>query len=165
MKKVRTFPLLPKSNAYLEPGDYFAIPLPADKWACGRVLGRGPTGRSTFIGTVMDWCGTDRPTCQDIEGVEFADRLCHHHIKTITRFGMQIDGNCPIDQGDLPVTLVHSKMMMRGGLPTGEPIDVSAPRMPAASNDALILFAVQKFGGLADGESAMAYVRALETVT
>lgn len=157
----RTFPFRPKSNTYLEPGDYFGIPLPQGKWSCGRVLGRGPSGRSTFVGTVMDWCGPQPPTCDDIENVGFATKLRHNHVKTITNFGMQIDGNCPIDQSDLPVMLVHSQAMMRGGIPTHEPIDVSAPRMPAANNGLLLSVATRTFSEGLTEEEITAHIQAL----
>lgn len=54
MRKV-SYPFLPKSNTYLIPGQFWAIPLRTNKFACGRVIevskeDKGVFGRINGLG-------------------------------------------------------------------------------------------------------------------
>jgi hypothetical protein len=58
---VISYPFTPKSNARLEPGQFWSIPLSRRRFACERVLavGSGTTsgGRSRFLAGLLDWVG------------------------------------------------------------------------------------------------------------
>lgn len=95
-----TYPFVPRSNAHLEPGQLWAIPLVTGRFACGRVLGVDRTlrhgGRTAFWAGLMDWCGDAPPTGDDLEGV---DGVVHHgvaHILAITMTGGEILGHRPL---------------------------------------------------------------------
>jgi immunity protein 26 of polymorphic toxin system len=65
-----TFPFTPKSNAQLEPGQLWAIPLSDGRFGCGRVLridrDRSYGARILFVGAVLDWVGDGPPTAEAI---------------------------------------------------------------------------------------------------
>ncbi|MED4229245.1 Imm26 family immunity protein [Neobacillus cucumis] len=54
MRKV-SYPFLPKSNTYLIPGQFWAIPLKSNKFACGRVIEVSKEDKRGFLAGLMDW--------------------------------------------------------------------------------------------------------------
>ena len=66
-----SYPFKPKSNAHLRPGQFFAVPLPSGRVACGRVMAVpafGPKDRTGFVVGLMDWSGDHPPTADDLAG-------------------------------------------------------------------------------------------------
>lgn len=60
-----SYPFAVKSNASVVPGQFFALPLPEDRWAAGCVLGVGPIARarrSRLIVGLYDWISEEPPT-------------------------------------------------------------------------------------------------------
>lgn len=105
------YPFVPKSTAYLAPGQFWSIPLSIGRFACGRVLQLDNTGgsRRTFIAGLLDWCDESPPTSEAIAGA----RLLAHgevHVKTVVENGGEILGLRPleIDELDVPLTLDES---------------------------------------------------------
>jgi hypothetical protein len=80
------YPFIPKSNAYLEPGQFRAIPLSDGRFACGRVLAidREPEyGRRTmFVAGLLDWVGEEPSTAESLASAPQLD-AGHAHIETI----------------------------------------------------------------------------------
>ena len=107
---IRTFPLVPKSTRWLQPGDFWAVPLPGGRFACGRVLqvegDRIPVPARGFFGGVLNWLGDAPPTSEAIAG----HKVLEHgvmHIRAITRTGGAILGhrNLALDDIESPVLL------------------------------------------------------------
>jgi hypothetical protein len=71
------FPFTPKSNAHLEPGQFWSIPLSDGRFACGRVLRvdreREYGRRTMFIAGLLDWVGDEPPTSETIAGAPLLD--------------------------------------------------------------------------------------------
>ena len=92
------YPFVPKSNRFLEPGQYWAVPLSDGRFACGRVLDvpdepdlHVPVGRMMFLAGLLDWVGKTPPTSRAIEGASlFAQGFAH--IKAITTTGAAVLG-------------------------------------------------------------------------
>lgn len=160
----RTFPFRPKSNASLEAGDFFGVPLPNARWACGLVLGPMPGTRVAFVGGVLDWSGTSAPTCADVEKAGVVCKVTEHHVKTITGYGLAINGNCHVDQSDYPAMWTRRKMM-QGGIVLDIPLDFKAPSMPATSFGGLVFAAVRDFGGVTDPGQIQSYLETLRSDT
>jgi hypothetical protein len=71
MSSVPDYPFTPKSNRYLRPGQYWAIPLSDGRFACGRVMavpGFGPKDRTGFFAGLMDWVVAEPPTHDSLAG-------------------------------------------------------------------------------------------------
>ena len=71
MRRDVTYPFKPKSTAMLRPGQFWAVPLSNDKFACGRVLQIGtaeiPTKTRGFFGGLQDWIGASPPNPGPLE--------------------------------------------------------------------------------------------------
>jgi hypothetical protein len=96
-KKV-SYPFEPKSNAHLEPGQFWGIPLSDGRWACGRILevlrqpeGSLPGNTRFFIAALMDWVDSAPPTPTSIAGGKVLAQGSAH-VGTIQRHGEQILG-------------------------------------------------------------------------
>lgn len=67
-----SYPFVPKSNAQLEPGQFWSIPLSGGRFACGRVLRIDRDARygarTLFVGAILDWVGEVPPTDHAIAG-------------------------------------------------------------------------------------------------
>jgi hypothetical protein len=67
-----SFPFVPKSTAYLEPGHFWSIPLRAGGFACGRVIQLRTIGCKrdprVFLAGLMDWSSPLPPTADVIAG-------------------------------------------------------------------------------------------------
>jgi hypothetical protein len=98
--KERRFPHVPKSSASLELGDFWSIPLNGDRFACGRVIDRWPSGfkgaQRGFFAGLLDWVSDKPPTVADIAG---AQTLIQGgvHLKVIILTGGAILGNRPLE--------------------------------------------------------------------
>ena len=105
-----TYPFRPRSTAPLVPGQFWAVPLPDGRFACGRVLQLGgseiPTPNRTFFGGLLDWIGTESPTADAIAGSQLV-KTGVMHIKAITELGGEILGHRPLEADgiELPTLL------------------------------------------------------------
>ncbi|MDQ8734217.1 Imm26 family immunity protein [Paenibacillus sp. LHD-38] len=86
------YPFKPKTNKFLTPGQFWAIPLQNEKFACGRVIQvtksymASPT--KTFLAGLMDWVGDAPPKSEDIaEKKTLIQGVAH--IKAIHETGLQ----------------------------------------------------------------------------
>ncbi len=163
MAKSRVFPFVPKSNRFLEPGDFFGMPLPNGRWACGLVLGCLVDTRTAFIGSLFDWVGDEPPSCESVAGSDIP-YITSHHVKTISGLGLSIDGNCPVDQSDLGLRR-NVLDVYRGGLfdhnRKGMKQDRSIPAMHASSPGGLYARAIRLYGGMDDTEKIRLYLGSL----
>lgn len=87
------YPFRPRSNRWLEPGQFWAIPLADGRFGCGRVMASpasiGP--RMSFVAGLMDWVGDAPPTEADLAARDVV-RQGTAHIKTITETGGEVLG-------------------------------------------------------------------------
>jgi hypothetical protein len=63
------YPFVPKSNRYLRPGQFWALPLSAGRFSPGRVLAVpafGPRDRPGVVIGLVDWVGSQPPGDADI---------------------------------------------------------------------------------------------------
>ncbi len=111
------YPFRPKSNVHLRPGQFFAVPLPSGRFACGRVMTApafGPKDRVGFVVGLMDWIGDQPPTAEDL-----AERGVLEQAKTryeaISNIGGEVlgerdladDGLVADDPNDFSVGAAH----------------------------------------------------------
>ena len=96
---MRKFPLVPKSNQSLEPGDYWVIQLADGRFVCARVLQvegeQLPTKRQSFFGGLHRWIGSRPPTADDVRTSGFVDYGVMH-VRAIRETGGAIVGNVPL---------------------------------------------------------------------
>lgn len=82
------YPFRPKTNSYLLPGQFWAIPLSSGKYACGRVIELMPKGeigsRTSFLAGLIDWVGENPPLADDLIGCKTI-KQGSVHIKTSHR--------------------------------------------------------------------------------
>lgn len=92
----RTFPLVPKSNSKLMPGDFWGFNFAPNKFAAGRVIElpwqHGERDRRSFLAALMDWSGVAPPNSQDIAGRKVLAQGSMH-IRAFSFSGWAIDGN------------------------------------------------------------------------
>jgi hypothetical protein len=93
-----SYPFVPKSNASLRAGQFWAVPLSDGRFGCGRVLdvpGIGdlhvPANSRMFLAGLLDWVGPRPPTDQSIAGGQL-DAQGFAHIKTILTTGGELLG-------------------------------------------------------------------------
>ncbi len=102
------YPFTPKSTSYLEPGQFWGIPLSNGSFACGRVLQLNLENEKRhtrqFLAGLMNWCGNVPPDADSLAG---ADLLAHGsaHVKTVAESGGQILGHRPLGLDSLPIPL------------------------------------------------------------
>ena len=96
------YPFVPKSNRWLEAGQFWAIPLTDGRFACGRVLDvprvddlHVPVNSRMFLAGLVDWSGTESPTRDTIAGSGLVDQG-FAHIKAILTTGGEILGSRPL---------------------------------------------------------------------
>jgi hypothetical protein len=81
-----TYPFVPKSTAYLEPGTFWSIPLDNGRFACGRVIQLLVRHRRRdsriFLAGLIDWVGSSLPTSESIAGRKVLEQGSVH-VKTI----------------------------------------------------------------------------------
>lgn len=85
------YPFVPKSNAFLRPGHFFAVPLSDGRFSAGQVLSipteesaphHGPDTRTVVLG-LIDWVGTELPTAACVERTTVLN-WGFAHVKTIS---------------------------------------------------------------------------------
>jgi hypothetical protein len=94
------YPFLPRSNARLEPGQFFSFCLANGRFACVRVLAKcwkhQPGHRVLFLAGLMNWSG-DRPA----SSVDLADcavlDYAWAHVCVFPLYGASIDGIRPLE--------------------------------------------------------------------
>jgi hypothetical protein len=97
------YPFEPKSNTWLEPGQFWGVPLSDGRYACGRVLAvpdeREPDpslwserDSTTFFAGLMDWVGDEPPTAASIAGAALLEQGTAH-VKTIRENGRFVLGH------------------------------------------------------------------------
>jgi Immunity protein 26 len=89
------YPFEPRSNAYLKPGQFWAIPLSNGRFACGRVLASARDtddpillggSRMIFLAALMDWVGDAPPTQDELIGRNVIAQG-NAHVRTIRQTG------------------------------------------------------------------------------
>ena len=111
------YPFVPKSNRYLEPGQFWALPLSDGRYGCGRVMvvpAFGPKDRVHFVAGLAGWIGSGLPTEDSIAGAPVLEQA-KVHIETIAKTGgsvlgirpLELDRLVPIDPYDYRVGAVH----------------------------------------------------------
>ena len=93
-----TYPFVPKSNAYLRAGQFWAVPLSDGRFACGRVLDvplpgdpHVPANSRMFLAGLLDCVGPRPPTDESIGGARLIAQG-FAHIKAILTTGGEILG-------------------------------------------------------------------------
>lgn len=101
-RSATTYPFEPKSNAHLEAGQYWSIPLSDGRYGCGRVLAvaRMPdphvlVNSRAFLGGLLDWVGGSPPTAESIAGARVL-RQGFAHVKAIQTTGGFVVGSGPL---------------------------------------------------------------------
>jgi hypothetical protein len=90
------YPLIPKSTAKMEAGQFWPIHLKNGQYACGVVVAivnkeNGKRDSRTFLAGLLDWSGTSAPDNQEIYGRKLLEKG-FAHIKTITNINSCIIG-------------------------------------------------------------------------
>ena len=98
-------PLVPKSNAALQPGQFWSVPLRDGRFGCGRVLAVVDGGRTRFIGALLDWVGDEPPTADSIAGAPVL-AVGNAHVRMISFDGGQILGERPLALDGIEVPAV-----------------------------------------------------------
>jgi hypothetical protein len=100
--KVPEYPFVPRTNAYLIPGQFFSIRLTNGRYACGRVLANrwsypsGPGSRTTFRVGLMDWSGDHPATADDLADCRVLEQG-YADVGIVPRYEAQIDGCRPLE--------------------------------------------------------------------
>ncbi len=93
------YPYVPRSNARLVAGEFWAIPLARGRYACGVVVGVARTGgpslfapsNRAFVAGLLDWDGATAPTGAAVAGAGLVAQAVAH-VKAITETGGAILG-------------------------------------------------------------------------
>ncbi len=109
------YPFVPRSNAYLRSGQFWAIPLRDGRFAAGRVVHIDRTqragARTTFVAGLTDWVGHAEPTPQDMQASHILD-MGDANVITIRETGGEILGIA-----DLHIGEDHLHVYSRGAFP------------------------------------------------
>jgi hypothetical protein len=96
----RSFPFVPKSNAFLRPGDFWGFQFAPNKFSAGRVIEmpwqHGLDERRCFLAGLIDWCGPAPPLAADIAGKKVLEQGTMH-VRAFTFSKWEIDGNRDIE--------------------------------------------------------------------
>ena len=104
------YPLIPKTNARLRPGQFWSIPMADGRFGCGRVLrvdrDRPIGGRTRFIGAILDWVSDSPPSSDAIAGSAVL-AVGNAHVRLISFGGGTILGERPLaaDAIEPPATI------------------------------------------------------------
>ncbi len=112
-KQVSAYPFRPKSTAGLEPGQFWSIPLPDGRFACGRVLQMNgsqiPVKSRAFFGGLLDWIDACPPTADSIAKKSVLD--CGvMHIRAITNLGGEVLGQRSLESDHIKLPTLLSAM-------------------------------------------------------
>src|SRR5690606_29152708 len=108
---VVSYPFTPKSNRFLRPGQFWAVPLSNGRYAAGRVMAVPAFGRASrtgFVAGLMDWHGDAPPTADDLAGrqvLEQAETFFH----AISRTGGAVLGERDLALESLSAMNPHGK--------------------------------------------------------
>lgn len=95
-----TYPFVPKSNVALEPGQFWSVPLSDGRFGCGRVLAVNREAaygrRTTFVGALLDWVGSEPPTFEAIAGARILE-AGGAHVQVVGEAGGAILGLRPLE--------------------------------------------------------------------
>jgi hypothetical protein len=109
------YPFVPKSTAYLKPGQFWSIPLNNGLFACGRVLQleykNDKRDTRVFLASLMDWVNDLPPSFASIEGTQVVEQG-KVHVKTIRENNGEILGHRPLELDNIEPGLFVSA---RGG--------------------------------------------------
>jgi hypothetical protein len=98
-----SYPFTPKSNRYLRPGQFWAIPLSDGRFAAGRVMSVpafGPKDRTGVVVGLADWVGDKPPTADDLAGkAVLVQAKSGYEAVTVT--GGQVLGLRPLEHDGL----------------------------------------------------------------
>jgi hypothetical protein len=108
------FPFVPKSNRWLEAGQFWSVPLSDGRFACGRVLDvprepglHVPVSSRIFLAGLLDWVDGAPPTFGSIAGAgRFAQGFAH--IKAITTTGGRVLGHRALEADGIGPALWRS---------------------------------------------------------
>jgi immunity protein 26 of polymorphic toxin system len=94
------YPFTPRSNAQLDPGQFWSIPLADGRFGCGRVLrldrDRAYGARILFVGALLDWVGESSPTAEAIAGRPLLG-IGVMHVRAISYGGGLVVGERPLE--------------------------------------------------------------------
>jgi hypothetical protein len=132
------YPLEPKSTAYLEPGQYWGLPLSDGRFACGRVLAVPrepdpfiPVSSRIFLAGLHRWVGDAPPTADDVAGAELLAQG-FVHIKAIREHGGRVLGIRPLEADGI----VPDRWLSHGGGGTVWVYEGATRLHPATAADA-----------------------------
>jgi internalin A len=93
------YPFVPKTNAKLEAGQFWGVPLSDGRFACGRVLRvdqeRSYGARTMFVAGLLDWVGNQPPTEETIAGSRLLE-AANAHVRLIQHDGGLVLGHRPL---------------------------------------------------------------------
>src|SRR5882724_11401233 len=122
MPEIMGYPFVPKSTAHLRPGQFWAVPLDGNRFACGQVLqvnaSEIPSKARMFFGGLRNWIGRSPPTPKAIRGTDF-EAFGVMHIKAVVLSGGEILGESALEAEDaIPLLLSHRSgpnvLLLRG---------------------------------------------------
>jgi hypothetical protein len=94
-----TYPYVPTTNASLEPGQFWAVPLSDGRFACGRVLRidrqRAPGGHTLFVAGLLDWVGDRPPNADTIAGARLL-AVGNAQVRSVPHIGSALLGHRPL---------------------------------------------------------------------
>jgi hypothetical protein len=111
------FPFMPKSTAYLQPGQFWQIPVDNGKFACGRVVQfdyrNGKKDSRCFLAGLMNWLGNEPPSADSIAGYRVIEQGLVH-IKTIVENGGAILGYRSLEEDQIEPQMFLSQSPGKG---------------------------------------------------
>ncbi len=99
MPRAPAYPFTPKSNRYLQAGQFWALPLKDGRYGCGRVLvvpAFGPTDRTGVVVGLLDWVGDAPPTSAAISGRPVLEEA-KARFEAIANTGGEVLGHRPLE--------------------------------------------------------------------
>ncbi len=116
------YPFEPKSTTYLEPGQFWSIPLSNGHYACGIVEAKladmhdGRIRAKTFLGALIDWHGEEPPNTESIRDRPIL-KSGEAHIKSILTTGGTILGKSSFEcLGESPIVKSDDILTMGYGV-------------------------------------------------
>ena len=156
-KRSPDYPFVPKSTAYLVPGQFWSIPLDSGVFACGRVLQLDTTSGKPhsriFLAGLMDWWGILPPTVDSLAGRSVLEQGTMH-VAAIGWNGWQILGLRDLRLDGIEPGLVrdaHVATYVQRGFDYLRPAQAEDAQLPVFSAwgpRVMKIAAEQHFGGL-----------------